>query len=458
MTSGQAASRLSALSGGAIGPAEKGALFQSALGRLQGHGGRPECVLWVPGRLEVFGKHTDYAGGRTIVAAVPRGFAVAAAPRTDGLIHVIDAARGQDVTLRIGHEGAAHEGEGRASRGWRHYVATVAGRLSRNFPGAVRGATISLASDLPRASGMSSSSALMVAVAASLVRIGSVDATAAWRSNIHGPLDAASYFACIENGLPFAGLAGDAGVGTHGGSEDHAAILTGRPGHVSAFGFVPVRRLEEVPVPEGWQFVLTPSGVAADKTGGALGPYNRLARGVRILLDLWNASAAAPASSLAAAVASSADAPERLAALAAASQVPDWSPVQLQTRLRHFIREDARIPLAIDAFRTADTAALGALAADSQQDAEALLLNQVPETVDLAAAARRLGARASSSFGAGFGGSVWALVAATDAGRFAARWHPRAFAGHPGPPLVDLMDPAKSGPDVAGMPGGGAGG
>ena len=31
--------------------------------------------LFVPGRIEVLGKHTDYAGGRSLVAAVPRGFA-----------------------------------------------------------------------------------------------------------------------------------------------------------------------------------------------------------------------------------------------------------------------------------------------------------------------------------------------------------------------------------------------
>ena len=57
-----------------------------------------------------------------------------------------------------------------------------------------------------------------------------------------------------------------------------------------------------------------------------------------------------------------------------------------------------------------DTAALGDLSAESQADAETLLDNQVQETVELVASARRLGAFASSSFGAGFGGSVWALV------------------------------------------------
>ncbi len=39
----------------------------------------PEHAWWIPGRLEVFGKHTDYAGGRTLVAALPRGFVLLAA-------------------------------------------------------------------------------------------------------------------------------------------------------------------------------------------------------------------------------------------------------------------------------------------------------------------------------------------------------------------------------------------
>ena len=43
-------------------------------------GGPARHAWWVPGRLEVFGKHTDYAGGRTLVCAVPRGLAVAREP------------------------------------------------------------------------------------------------------------------------------------------------------------------------------------------------------------------------------------------------------------------------------------------------------------------------------------------------------------------------------------------
>src|SRR6187431_2490428 len=51
----------------------------------------PRWAWWIPGRIEIFGKHTDYAGGRSLVAAVPRGFAIVAAPRDDGVIAAKDA-------------------------------------------------------------------------------------------------------------------------------------------------------------------------------------------------------------------------------------------------------------------------------------------------------------------------------------------------------------------------------
>ena len=46
----------------------------------------------------------------------------------------------------------------------------------------------------------------------------------------------------------------------------------------------------------------------------------------------------------------------------------------------------------------------------------------MPETIALARSARTLGAAAASAFGAGFGGSVWALVDAVDAERFGQEW------------------------------------
>ena len=132
-------------------------------------------------------------------------------------------------------------------------------------------------------------------------------------------------------------------------------------------------------------------------------------------------------------------APLRLRSLVRQADVAGWSRDALEKRLDHFIREDARIPEAIDAFRDANAERLGALAAGSQADAETLLGNQIPETSALARTARELGAFASSSFGAGFGGSIWALIEADRAKEFARRWHPDAFIGTPGPPVLELM-------------------
>src|SRR5271157_2205508 len=43
---------------------------------------------FVPGRIEVFGRHTDYAGGRSIVCSIDRGFLFAAAPGSGRRIRI----------------------------------------------------------------------------------------------------------------------------------------------------------------------------------------------------------------------------------------------------------------------------------------------------------------------------------------------------------------------------------
>ncbi|HEY3886032.1 MAG TPA: galactokinase family protein, partial [Vicinamibacterales bacterium] len=302
----------------------------------------PQRIWWVPGRLEIFGKHTDYGGGRTLVAAVPRGFIVAARARADSVVHAIDAVDGETSTIAI-HESSP------PTSGWRQYVATAVNRLARNFPEAPLGADVAFASDLPRASGMSSSSALVVAVAQALVELSGIEHSPTWRAHVATLLDKASYFACIENGSRFGSLAGDAGVGTHGGSEDHAAMFDARAGQVSAFGFVPPRALGRATMPRAWTFVVAASGVAAEKTGAARHKYNRLADGARALLDVWNGAEPA-ARSLAAALASAPDAADRLRSDLRRSSVRGWTWADLERRLDHFVREDARVEAALAAF------------------------------------------------------------------------------------------------------------
>jgi galactokinase len=155
------------------------------------------------------------------------------------------------------------------------------------------------------------------------------------------------------------------------------------------------------------------------------------------LLDAWNAEAPR-AHSLAAALTTDPAAVDRLRALADRAATPDAPAEWLRDRLEHFLREDKRPLQAMAAFAASDEPALGELSAASQSDAERLLGNQVPATSALAVSARTLGAFAAASFGAGFGGAIWALVHASEADGFAEKWHPDAFVMHAGVPLTDL--------------------
>jgi galactokinase len=355
-------------------------------------------TLHVPGRLEVFGKHTDYAGGRSLVCAVPRGITLTADPTNDGNVAIEDLATGERAVFSSTGDGA--------SDGWRRYPQTVVRRLAANFPSARLSARLEFSSDLPQAAGMSSSSALIVAVAEALIACARIEELDEWQSVIRTPEDRAGYFGCIENGSSFGPLAGDRGVGTHGGSEDHAAIVMSRAGELRQFSYSPLRSDRAIPMPDGWTFVVATSGVAAEKTGGANSDYNRLSALVRAIVATVR--------------------PEGDCSLAdlVRDGVLDGAPLapELQARLEHFIAEDGRVADAAGAFARGDIATIGELAQASQQDADRLLGNQVPETRDLVTLARNIGAAAASAFGAGWGGSVWALVREDDAPRFLDEW------------------------------------
>ena len=95
----------------------------------------------------------------------------------------------------------------------------------------------------------------------------------------------------------------------------------------------------------------------------------------------------------------------------------------LLRRFEQFLGENEEIiPAACAALARGDIGRFGALVDQSQKLTEELLQNQVPQTIYLARAARQGGAVAASAFGAGFGGSVWALVKTASADDFLAAW------------------------------------
>jgi galactokinase len=394
----------------------KASLFSAAQDALHG---RAAWGWFVPGRIEILGKHTDYAGGRSLLCAAERGMCVVAAPRGDAAVRI------EDVVRRQALETAFSEQLETAS-GWHHYAATVIRRLARNFGGNLRGADIAIASDLPPAAGMSSSSVLMIGVFTALSAVNELAGRSEYREDIRTAEELAAYLACMENGQSFGSLEGDQGVGTFGGSEDHTAILCSRAGHAAQYRFSPVTLERRIRVPAESVFVIATSGVAANKTSGARERYNRASLGAAAVLRAWNAASGRSDSTLYAAVTHAHDAPERIREALARHADGCFSAEQLRARFdQFFLESQAAVPAGAAALAMGAFEVFGKVADCSQAAAERLLGNQVPETVELARSARDLGALAASAFGAGFGGSVWALIAAEDA-----KWFPGAWQAH----------------------------
>ncbi len=374
-------------------------------------------TVWTPGRIEVFGKHTDYAGGRSLLTAVERGFTVRAAPRADGLIRVIDPVTGHECETSLDLEASAPAGH------WSNYVASVARRVARNFPGARTGIDLAFTSDLPVAAGLSSSSALMIGVFKALAVVNGLEASEEWRAVLGSPIQLAGYLGAMEHGGSFSSLSGDSGVGTLGGSQDQTAIVCAEQEHIVDFGWMPVQRLGAYRLPASHCFVVASSGVVAEKSAGAREKYNRASLMVRHLLASWNETMERQDLSLAAAMRSDAAAADTLRAMLPRIATPTFDVSALRVRLDQFLLETyTLIPAAAQAFDSCDWATLGDVTARSQHAAESWLGNQVPETMALVELAKAGGAIASSAFGAGFGGSVWALVEREGAEAFSAAW------------------------------------
>jgi galactokinase len=154
-----------------------------------------------PGRVNLIGEHTDYAGGLVLPCAIDRRITMLAAPSAEIRLASDRAA---------GEAALSSDGTGTAA-GWAAYVAAVAQELADAGRPAV-GLTGTLASDLPDGAGLSSSAALEVCLALGLC-------------------DVAQF---RLEGLELAQLCQRAevrAVGVPCGVMDQAAITLGRAGH-----------------------------------------------------------------------------------------------------------------------------------------------------------------------------------------------------------------------------------
>ena len=200
-----------------------------------------------------------------------------------------------------------------------------------------------------------------------------------------------------------------------------------------------------IDLPKGTTFAIASSGVIAEKTREAMEKYNRVSRRARTIVELNGASGTVAQLD-----------PKNARRSIEQSRHKEFDRENLSRRYEQFLEEaNSIIPSVADAIASRSLDQIGPLVDRSQQLAESALENQVPQTIELQRAARKLGAHAASAFGAGFGGSVWALIDESTAAKFVADWkrdyHAKFpdesklssfFLTHAGPPVLRIGDRA----------------
>jgi galactokinase len=387
-----------------------------------GYEDRPISVLHVPGRVEVLGNHTDYAGGMVLNFASDRGFIVISAPSDARRLRMAEAG-GDYADMELSLDTLEVRATSEGDRHWFIYPQRMAARTFANFSaGNFHGIDAALASDLPPASGMSSSSALMVATFLVLAAHADVDRAPVLKALMREPLELATYLGCCENGQDFefhgAPLKGDAGVGTFGGSQDHTAILTATKAVLTLNRYCPAKWLEDVALPDDVAFVVAFSGFPSPKTQAAKDAFNLLARLSAEIPRAYNATRGARYGTAGEMLEIS---PAEFAE--AVKGTADKETPALVNRYAHFHEQNTVIiPQAVKALRARDGAAFGKMVSRSHESCKRYLKNISAEIDAVVKCARECGALGASGFGAGFGGSAYAVTERRDAETFIEKW------------------------------------
>jgi galactokinase len=331
-------------------------------GFRQAFGYPPGAVAVAPGRINIVGEHTDYNDGWVLPAAIDRHVAVALRVRRDAHLSL----RSDRYIAPVDLERLPPRRQGN----WGDYLLGVACEIDqRHGPGP--GFDAFVASDLPVGSGLSSSGALEVATAVTLLAARGIEMP---------PLEIARVCQAAENRF----------IGARTGIMDPFTALRARGGNAI---LLDCRSLQDeyVPLPDGrFTWLLADSRVRHELASSA---YNERRR------ECEAAAAAIGSSSLR--DATEADL-ERIA-----------NPVE-RRRARHVITENARVLQAADALRRRTPRGLGPILYASHESLRldfAVSCRELDCLVELAAGTPQvIGARL---MGGGFGGCVLALVDAT---------------------------------------------
>jgi galactokinase len=330
-----------------------------------------EELGWVraPGRVNLIGDHTDYNDGFVLPLAIDRDCLVAFAPRDDERVRVRSLDVSDDDAV-VDVDASGGDGPAGVEPAWGRFLAGAVSALAGHGRGPA-GMDAAVSSTVPLGSGLSSSSALSVALTLALAAVAGLrlDAREAARIALEGEVRA--------SGVP-------------GGLMDQLTAMFGQRGHALLIDCQTLD-VEPIPLPDAYAVLVMHSGVPRTLAGSAYGERRRACEaaaaglGVPVLRD------------------------------ATLEQVRD------QPLARHVVSENRRVLEFAEALRTGNVERLGPLLLESHASLRDDYIVSTPEldlAVELLVEHGAIGARLT---GAGFGGCVVALVERPRAGDVSAK-------------------------------------
>ncbi len=256
---------------------------------------QPIALVRAPGRLNLMGRHIDHRGGFVHPIALPCEIWLALQPNANDQVtleherptafpthsfRLLSVAPPQTMEADSWERWTRKEAQRRPPTiGWAVYAQAAAAtmvnwhqKLGISTAKGWRGAKVLVTGDIPPEAGLSSSSALFVALLLALLWCN--EATI-----LHHP----------SRWLELAEICGygEWFVGTRGGAGDHAAILLSRCGQITRIGFFPMT-VAHLPFPEGMSLLVMDSGERAPKGSAARAEFNRRVAAYEVGMLLWH--------------------------------------------------------------------------------------------------------------------------------------------------------------------------
>jgi len=326
-----------------------GALFRTIFGCA------PAATLFVPGRVNLIGEHTDYNGGNVMPMALPLGVTVSIAPNSNPQIRAHSSSFSETIERPTNEEPSGH---------WSDYVLGAV-----KFAEAMQsGFDVAIESNLPVGAGLASSAALIVALIKAARRI---------ENRPIADIDAALAAKAVENDY----------IGVPCGIMDQTAVSVLAPGECMRLDTKSLTFSRMTP-PPNWIFVEHHSGVP------------------RTLNDGRYAERRAECEAAAKAL--------EIAYLCDLQSTPPASALKdvLYRRVRHQVTENRRVLAAQKAIERDDITAFGRAMRESHasmRDDFEITTPEIDALVENSLSAGAVGARMT---GGGFGGCIVSLIAA----------------------------------------------